>query len=64
MTIVYIPGEDNSVADALSRVPNGAFPGKSVDKQKLPFSLNTIRNTGVHATLSITTDPSDRKSVV
>ena len=42
MTIVYIPGEDNSVADALSRVPNGAFPGESVDEQKLPFLLNTI----------------------
>jgi hypothetical protein len=28
MEIVYIPGEDNSVADALSHVPDGAFPGE------------------------------------
>jgi hypothetical protein len=32
MTIMYIPGEDNTVADALSRVPDGAFPGESPEK--------------------------------
>jgi len=52
MTIVYIPGKDNTVADALSHIPNGAYP----DETKTPtFSIN---NPGVHATLSITTDPS------
>jgi len=30
MEIVYIPGEDNTMADALSRVPDGAFPGESL----------------------------------
>jgi hypothetical protein len=28
MTIVYIPGEDNTIADALSHVPDGAYPKK------------------------------------
>ena len=32
MMITYIPGEDNSIADALLWVPEGAFPDESVDK--------------------------------
>ena len=43
MQIVYIPGEDNMVADVLSRVPKGAFPGDGGS---------------VNAVLSITTNPS------
>ena len=49
MMIVYIPGEDNTVADALSCVPEGCYPREAVsDTDKL----------GIHALLSITTDPS------
>ena len=48
MTIVYIPGEDNTVADTLSHVPAGTFPGEDNDQVKL----------GVNATLTITADPS------
>jgi len=54
MTIVYIPGEDNTVADALSRVPEGCYPGEAVpDTNKL----------GIHAMLSITTDPSILRAI-
>jgi len=52
MSIVYIPGEDNSVADALSCVPDGAFPGESTD------STSHANKPGINAILSITTDPS------
>jgi len=48
MTVTYIPGEDNSVADALSRVRDGAFPGETT----------TTASHSVNATLCITTDPS------
>ena len=59
MTITYIPGEDNSVADALSRVPEGAFPGESVDELTPHFSSQCANETpGIHATFSITADPS------
>src|ERR1700683_4860513 len=57
MTIVYIPGEDNTVADALSRVPDGTFPGETIDTHT---SLNHI---GINATLSITTDPSILRTI-
>jgi hypothetical protein len=54
MTIVYIPSEDNTVADALSRVPEGCYPGEAVsDTDKL----------GIHAMLSITTDPSILRTI-
>ena len=45
MTIPYIPGEDNSVADALSRVPEGAFPGESADKVTPHFSSQVANDT-------------------
>ena len=49
MTIIYIPDEDNSVADALSHVPDGAYPGEQT---------NILSNTvGIYATLSITMNP-------
>ena len=48
MMIVYIPGENNTVADALSHIPAGAFPGNGVDNITL----------GINATLTITVDPS------
>jgi hypothetical protein len=52
MTIVYILGEDNMVTNALSHVPEGAFPGKTLDQ---PFCNDKPR---IHATLSIMMDPS------
>src|ERR1700683_4868967 len=59
MTITYIPGEDNSVAEALSRIPEGAFPSESVDKIIPHFSSQLTNVTpSVHTTLSITADPS------
>jgi len=57
MTIVYIPGEDNMVADALSHVPDGTFPGESKDT---PFHTN---KPGINATLSIMTDPSVLRTI-
>ena len=57
MTIVYILGEDNTVADALSHVPDGAFPGESINT---PFHTN---KPGLNATLSITTDPSVLRTI-
>jgi hypothetical protein len=48
-TVVYIPGEDNTVADALSRVRDRALPGETVD---------SVPVHSVNAMLSITTDPS------
>jgi hypothetical protein len=52
MTIVYIPGEDNTVADTLSHVALGAFPGET-SSDACP-----INAPGIHATLSITAAPS------
>jgi hypothetical protein len=45
MSITYIRGEDNTVADALSRLPSNSFPDE-ID----PIPVNTV--------LSITTDKS------
>jgi hypothetical protein len=51
MTITYIQGEDNTVADALSRVPDGAYLGETLDTDM------GSKTPGIHAILSITTDP-------
>jgi len=54
MTIMYIPREDKMVADTLSRVPDGAFPGESPEG-----SVNfQIDRPSINVTLSITMDPS------
>ena len=59
MTITYIPGEDNSVANTLSRVLEGAFPSESVDKVTPHFSSQFVNETpGIHATISIMANPS------
>jgi len=50
MSIVYIPGEDNTVTDALSWMPDGAFPGKSLD------NLPHANKPGINAIFLITTD--------
>ena len=57
MTIIYIPGEDNTVADTLSQIAAGAFPGETSSDT---CSANIP---GIHATLSITTDPSVLRSI-
>src|ERR1700691_5578832 len=57
MTIVYIPGEDNSVADTLSQLPNGVYPGENPDQTAKSYAP------GIHATLSITTDPSILRTI-
>lgn len=46
MTITYIRGEDNTVADALSRLPPNCFPGEA----------EQVATTAVNAILSISTD--------
>ena len=48
MTIVYIPGEDNTVADALSHVRDGAFLGES----------SALPENGVNTMLTIAMDDS------
>ena len=54
MTIIYIPGKDNPVADALSRVPEECYPGETASNLNVP---------GIHALLSITTDPSILRTI-
>lgn len=54
MTITYIHGEDNTVADVLSRVPPNAFPDEFEDKCQ-PHK-RWMRTHSVNAVLSITTD--------
>lgn len=56
MQIIYIPGEDNTVADAMSHVPEGAFPGKSTKPSHKP-------TTAINVVLSLTTDPSVLQAV-
>ncbi|KZP19163.1 hypothetical protein FIBSPDRAFT_676320, partial [Athelia psychrophila] len=51
VTISYIKGEDNTVADALSRLPMGTF------EDELTFELHvTWANAGVNTVLRVATD--------
>src|ERR1700677_888047 len=47
-----IPGEDNTVADVLSHVPNGSYPDEVTSQT---FNINSA---GIHAMLTSTIDPS------
>jgi hypothetical protein len=49
-TIVYIPSQDNTIADALSCVPNGSYPDEVTHQT---FNINP---TSIHAIVTITTD--------
>ena len=64
MTMVYILGEDNTVADALSRVPDGAFP--RVTDNPTHGTQETLLGAvrlGINATLAITIDPTVIQSI-
>ena len=55
MSIVYICGEDNCVADALSQVPEGAFPDEHAVTSAPPILHDTWRH-HIGAILSIMTN--------
>ena len=63
MTIIYIPGEDNTVTDVLSRIPDGAFPRKTIDNPSVTEYPSIVNHLGINATLSITTDPSVLRTI-
>ena len=60
MEIIYIWGKDNSIADVLSQLPPGAFPGKADDnKVHTPHKIWLM--TMVATMLRITTDTASGK---
>ena len=62
MNIVYIHGEDNCVADTLSRVPEGAFPDEPAATSALPVLHDAWRH-HIGAVLSIMTNRSVLESI-
>ena len=62
MNIVYICVEDNCVADALSRIPEGTFPDEQTNKSIPPAPYDTWK-LPIGAVLSITTDQSVLKTI-
>ena len=62
MSIVYIHREDNCIADALSRVPEGAFPDERM-VTSVPPILHDMWQHHIGAILSITTDRSVLESI-
>ena len=62
MSIVYIHREDNCVADALSWVPEGAFPDECM-VTSAPPALHDAWRHHIGAILSITTDQSVLESI-
>jgi hypothetical protein len=50
MTITYIRGEDNTVADALSRLPPNAYPDESLTS--IPPHVHWTNTNTVNAVLS------------
>lgn len=62
MTIVYIRGEDNTVADALSRVPINGFPTERAAEILSKADIWGLDN-HVGAVLSVATDKSVLNSI-
>ena len=62
MNIIYICGEDNCVVDALSRVPEGAFPGEGLNNS-LSLTPHEACKHPIGAILSITTNQSILESI-
>ena len=60
MTMVYILGKDNTVADGLSQVPDVTFPGEITSPTMAPFD---VLPQGINATLTITMDPTVLQSI-
>src|ERR1700683_2963578 len=61
MTIIYIPGEDNTIADALSRLPLATFPDELMDAN---LAHCIWSGTPIAAVLSITTDKQVLQSIL
>ena len=62
MKIIYIHGEDNSVADTLSHVPEGAFPDEA-SGTSAPLAPHEAWKHPIGAVISITTDHSVLESI-
>ena len=62
MDIIYIHGEDNCVADTLSHIPEGAFPGEETSSST-PLTPHEAWRHTIGTVLSIMTDLSVLESI-